>query len=90
MAMRITDECIFCDACLPECPNSAISEGEDIYVIDPELCTECIGFTDKPQCVEGCPVDCIQQDPLHVETRDELLEKKEKIHFESYKNKFCC
>ena len=58
MAYMITDECIACDACLPECPNDAISEGDPIYVINPDLCTECEGFHDEPQCVAVCPVDC--------------------------------
>jgi ferredoxin len=58
MAMKITDECISCGACEPTCPVNAISEG-DIYVIDPELCVECVGHFDSSQCVEACPVDCI-------------------------------
>ncbi len=78
MSMMITEECIACDICLPECPNGAISEGEDIYIINPDFCTECVGFADAPQCVDVCPVDCIVPDPKHVETREELLEKKEK------------
>ena len=56
MAMMITEDCISCDACLAECPNGAISEGTDKYVINPDLCTECIGFADAPQCVDICPV----------------------------------
>lgn len=59
MALLITDECINCDVCEPACPNDAISEGDDIYVIDPDLCTECVGHFDEPQCVVICPVDCI-------------------------------
>ena len=60
MALIITDECIACDACLPECPNEAISVGDPIYVIDADKCTECEGFFDEPQCVEVCPIDdCI-------------------------------
>lgn len=61
MAMRITDECISCGACEPECPTEAISEADDIYVIDAELCTECEGYFDTSQCVEVCPVECIVQ-----------------------------
>lgn len=80
MAMMITEECIVCEACLPECPNGAISEGDDLYVIDPNLCTECVGFADAPQCVDVCPVDCIIPDPKHEETKEALLIKKEKIH----------
>ena len=59
MALLITDECINCDVCEPECPNDAISQGEEIYVIDPTRCTECVGHFDAPQCVKVCPVDCI-------------------------------
>jgi ferredoxin len=59
MAMKITDECISCGACEPECPTEAISEGDDIYVIDPNLCVECVGHFDSSQCVEVCPVECI-------------------------------
>jgi ferredoxin len=80
MALMITDECINCDACVPECPNDAISEGEDIYIIDPDLCTECIGAHDEPQCVDVCPVDCCVPDPEHEETQEELQAKYEKIH----------
>jgi ferredoxin len=80
MAMMITEECISCDACLPECPNEAISEAEEIYIINPDLCTECVGFADAPQCVDVCPVDCIIPDPKHVESKEDLIEKKEKIH----------
>lgn len=77
MALFITDECINCDVCEPECPNEAISPGEEIYVIDPKLCTECVGHYDTPQCKEVCPVDCIFVDPEHEETRDELMSKYE-------------
>jgi ferredoxin len=59
MALMITDECINCDVCEPECPNGAITQGEDIYIIDPNKCTECVGHFDTPQCREVCPVDCI-------------------------------
>ncbi len=81
MALMITDECIACGACISECPNEAISEGEP-YVINPDLCTECVGFFDTPQCQEVCPVDCIIPDPDHEETQEQLLEKKKKIHGE--------
>ena len=80
MAMLITDECISCGACESECPNEAISPGDEIYVINPDLCTECIGFYDEPQCVEVCPVEAIIKDPDHQESNDELLEKKKRIH----------
>jgi len=75
MALMITDACINCDVCEPECPNGAIAPGEEIYVIDPAKCTECVGHFDAPQCVEVCPVDCIPLDPAHVETRAELQAK---------------
>ncbi len=75
MSMFITDECINCDVCEPECPNDAISQGEEIYEIDFNLCTECVGHFDEPQCVEVCPVDCIPQDPNHVESQEQLQEK---------------
>lgn len=79
MALYITDECINCDVCEPECPNGAISQGEEIYVIDPNLCTECVGHYDLPQCVEVCPVECIPNDPNRVETKDQLYQKYLKI-----------
>jgi len=75
MALIIGDECINCDVCEPECPNGAISQGDDIYVINPALCTECIGHHDTPQCMEVCPVDCISKDPDHVEDKDGLYQK---------------
>ncbi len=75
MALFITDECINCDVCEPACPNQAIAPGEDFYVIDPNLCTECVSHFDIPQCQELCPVECIPQDPNHVENREDLLNK---------------
>ncbi|HEV2110865.1 MAG TPA: YfhL family 4Fe-4S dicluster ferredoxin [Gammaproteobacteria bacterium] len=75
MALKIIDTCINCDVCEPECPNHAISQGPEIYVIDPELCTECVGHFDKPQCQQVCPVDCIPLDPEHEETQEELQAK---------------
>lgn len=75
MALKITDECINCDVCVPECPNEAISPGQEIYVINPDLCTECVGHFENPQCVEVCPVDCIPLDPDHEETQEQLLGK---------------
>jgi ferredoxin len=80
MAMMITDDCIACDACLPECPNSAISECEEKYQIDPDLCTECIGFAVKPQCVDVCPVGGIVPDPYRAETIEQLKRKRNKVH----------
>ncbi len=75
MALIITEECINCDVCEPECPNEAISMGPEIYVIDPLQCTECVGHFDTPQCVDVCPVECIPKDPAHVESQTQLLEK---------------
>ncbi|MBU6511423.1 MAG: YfhL family 4Fe-4S dicluster ferredoxin [Betaproteobacteria bacterium] len=75
MALWITDECINCDVCEPECPNQAISMGPEIYRIDPGRCTECVGHFDKPQCVQLCPVDCIPVHPEHVESREQLWER---------------
>tara|TARA_B100000686_G_scaffold221502_1_gene228617 strand:+ start:6660 stop:6905 length:246 start_codon:yes stop_codon:yes gene_type:complete len=75
MALMITDECINCDVCEPECPNSAISQGEEIYIIDPNLCTECVGHYETTQCVEVCPVDCIDVNPRIIETKEQLKEK---------------
>jgi len=76
MALIINEDCISCDACVAECPNGAISEGDQIYEINPDLCTECVGFFDNPQCKEVCPVDCIVHDPHHEETKGQLTEKK--------------
>ena len=75
MALLITDQCINCDVCEPECPNAAIAAGEEYYVIDPARCTECVGHFDRPQCIEVCPVDCIVPDPNTVETPAQLQEK---------------
>ena len=75
MALIITDDCINCDVCEPECPNEAISMGPEIYRIDPHRCTECVGHFDEPQCVQVCPVSCIPADPAHPETREVLWAK---------------
>jgi ferredoxin len=75
MALLITDECINCDVCEPECPNQAISQGEEIYVIDSGRCTECVGHFETPQCVEVCPVDCIIVNPDVVESNEQLTVK---------------
>lgn len=79
MALYITDECINCDVCEPECPNGAISQGEEIYVINPKLCTECVGHYDTSQCVEVCPVDCILSDPNYPESQEELMQKYKQL-----------
>ena len=79
MSLLITDACINCDVCEPECPNEAISQGPEIYVIDPNKCTECVGHFDEPQCQQVCPVDCIPLDLEHVETREQLMAKYERL-----------
>jgi len=79
MSLLITDECINCDVCEPECPNTAISQGEEIYEIDAKLCTECVGHYDEPQCIEVCPVDCIVKDPDNPESEDQLMGKYERL-----------
>ena len=98
MALLITDECINCGACEPECPNTAIYEGgikwnlngdnheplvDDYFYIVPDKCTECVGFYDEPQCMAVCPVDCIIKDPSHEESKEELLMKKGKLELTS-------
>ena len=80
MAMFITDSCILCGACEPVCPNEAISEGFDVYVVDFDLCTECVGFYDEQQCVLVCPVDAVIFDPDHEETKEELKAKYLRFH----------
>ena len=75
MAYKITDDCISCGACEAECKNEAISEGEDIYVIDADRCTECVGYFESPKCAEVCPVDACVSDPDHEESKERLLEK---------------
>ncbi len=114
MAIIITDECINCGACEPECPNNAIYEGgvewaiadgtsiigsytledgrvveakakqppisNDYYYIVPDKCTECVGFHEEPQCAAVCPVDCCVPDPDRVETKEQLLARKERLH----------
>ena len=102
MAIIITDDCINCGACEPECPNNAIYEpdvewrwsdgttmsddseqkpvSEEFYFIVVDKCTECQGFHDEPQCAAVCPVDCCLPDEDNVETEEELLAKKDKLH----------
>ena len=80
MATHITEECINCAACEPECPNDAISEGESIYVIDPKLCSECVGFFDHEACQTVCPVECCVPDPNNPETEQVLLARAKQLH----------
>ena len=79
MALLINEECINCGACDPECPNEAITEGDEIYVIAPDKCTECVGHFDESQCVAVCPVDACVSDPDHQETKEELKAKFNKL-----------
>ena len=79
MALLITDECINCDVCEPECPNLAIYLGPEIYEIDPNKCTECVGHFDEPQCVQVCPVACIPINPAFIEDKDTLWRKYQRL-----------
>lgn len=80
MAYKITDDCIACGVCVPECPNDAIREDDPIFVIDPDLCTECIPVDESSRCAECCPVDACVPDEDHVESREDLEAKYKKIH----------
>jgi ferredoxin len=95
MATKITEECINCGACEPECPNTAIYSGgtpyelngktfdalaTDVYYIVPEKCTECVGHFDQEQCAAVCPVDCCVPDPSHTETEEQLAAKAKQLH----------
>jgi len=80
MALKILDSCINCDMCDPECPNGAISLGTDIYEIDVDKCTECVGHYDKPTCVSVCPIDCVKPDLDNIEDEDTLLSKFIRLH----------
>ncbi len=80
MALKILDSCINCDMCDPECPNEAITLGAEIYEIDADKCTECIGHYEHPTCVSVCPIDCVKQDPDHLENEDALLAKFIRMH----------
>lgn len=78
MALIINDDCTSCDACVPVCPNEAITAGDVIYVIDEAKCTECVGAEDAPQCQLVCPADCIVQGK--EETHEELEAKYHRLH----------
>lgn len=80
MAYYITEDCISCGACEPECPNQAISEGETIYIINPDRCTECVGAYISSRCAEVCPVDACHPDPKHTEAKENLLKKWQGLH----------
>ena len=83
MATMITNECINCGACEPECPNNAISQGDPVFVIDPQLCTECVGFHDYEACAAVCPVDCCVTDPNNIESEQVLVERARALHPET-------
>ncbi len=83
MATMITNECINCGACEPECPNNAISQGDPVFVIDPLLCTECVGFHDYEACAAVCPVDCCVTDPNNIESEEALIARARQIHPET-------
>lgn len=80
MAYRISQECVSCGSCEPECPNMAISQGTEYYIIDPEKCTECLGFYDAPRCAKVCPVNAPVPDPARRESHDELIARFRKLH----------
>jgi len=80
MATRITSDCINCGACEPQCPNKAISAGDDIFVINPDLCTECVGFRDNEACQAICPVECCLPDLDRRETEEQLAAKALRLH----------
>ena len=80
MATMITSECINCGACEPECPNNAISQGDPVYVIDPKLCTECVGFHDYEACAAVCPVDVCVTDPNNIESEEALIARARALH----------
>ena len=82
MALYITDLCINCDVCEPECPNEAIYMGPEIYEIDPAKCTECVGHFEEPQCAVVCPVECCLPDPGHPESETELRQKYQRLQGE--------
>jgi ferredoxin len=80
VSTMITELCINCGVCEAECPNHAIREGTLTYVIDPALCTECVGFHDREQCAEVCPVDCCVPDPNRPEQEPTLFDRARRLH----------
>lgn len=82
MALLITDQCVNCDVCEPACPNRAIYQGPQVYEIDPDRCTECVGHFDEPQCIVVCPVECIFVDSTRIETHQQLLAKSDRLKAE--------
>jgi len=88
MSYKIPEECIFCGTCAEECPNEAIYEGDTQFLIDPEKCTECVGFFESPRCAGACPLELPIPDPDHQETKDQLLQKWERLHPDKTPNLF--
>jgi ferredoxin len=82
MATMISEDCISCGACEGECPNDAISLGDDLFVIDPDLCSECVGLHDTQKCAEVCPVECCVPDPERRESEEVLFERARRLHAE--------
>ena len=80
MAYYINEDCISCAACEPECPNQAITEGDAIFIINPDRCTQCVGSYDSSRCTAVCPVDACHPDPNHPETKEQLLAKWRTLH----------
>ena len=80
MSYKITEDCISCGACEPDCPNKAISEGPTTFVIDPVKCTECVGSYDASKCAEICPVEACKPDPAKQESKEQLLAKWKTLH----------
>ncbi len=80
MATMISAECITCGACEGECPNDAIHLEGDVFVIDPDLCSECVGFQDTRVCADACPVDCCVSDPERRESEEVLFQRAMAIH----------
>ena len=83
MALMITDECINCDVCEPECPNQAISMGAEHYDIDADRCTECVGHFEEPQCRQVCPVDCIPLNPMVKDSQESLWARFRRLQEEA-------
>ena len=80
MALRVNEYCVGCGWCIPECKNGAIKEGDEVAVVDPERCTECVGWYEEPRCVQVCWLSAYEPDPEHRETREELLAKWQRLH----------
>ncbi|AER40758.1 MAG: 4Fe-4S dicluster domain-containing protein [Flavobacteriales bacterium] len=63
------------DFTIPQNPKK-----KDIYFIVSEKCTECVGFYEEPQCVIICPVSCCVLDEKSLESKEDLLKKKNFLH----------